>query len=77
VSILSISKTQSELPKPFNIPMRHRFKDEICGPAHNCQEQQDEQRIDDSFFIRTQLKRFSTSTDRTPSKHKNSKRDQP
>ena len=38
--------------------MGHRFEDEIGGTAHDCQEKQDEQQIDDPVFFRAQLKRL-------------------
>jgi hypothetical protein len=37
--------------------MCHCFKNEIRGPAHDCQEKQDEQRINNSIFFCAQLKR--------------------
>jgi hypothetical protein len=63
--------------EPFNVPMRHRLEDEIGGPGHDCQEKQNEQRIDDPVFsFRLQLRHLARSTDPKRSKVK-LERDQP
>lgn len=41
--------------KPFDVPMRHRFKNEKRRGAHDCQKKQDEQRIDDTVSSRAQF----------------------
>jgi hypothetical protein len=38
--------------------MCHCFKNEIRRPTHDCQEKQDEQRINNSIFFCAQLKRL-------------------
>jgi hypothetical protein len=43
--------------------MRHRLENEIGGPAHDCQEKQEEQQINDSVFLCAQSESLSTSTD--------------
>jgi hypothetical protein len=45
--------------------MRHRLENEIGGPAHDCQEQQKEQQIDDSVFFRAQSESLSRQRTRT------------
>jgi hypothetical protein len=38
------------LTQPFNAPMSHVFENEVGGPAHEREEQKDEQHIDDLVF---------------------------